>query len=321
MSKTYRVGTRGSALALTQTRQIIGWLRERRPRLSFEIVEIVTHGDRFQSTPIAQMGAAVESGIFNSGLEEALLERRVELATCSFKDVESALAEGLRAVPVGRREDPRDVLLSRHGRGLEGLPPGAVLATSSPRRTSQLLALRPDLRFQPLRGNITTRVERDVLRFDGVVLAAAGLLRLGLQGHITEWFDPARVMPAPAQGVLGCEYAAEREDVAALVESLRDAPTAQAALAEKALLVRLSGGCYAPLGVLGEVQGESLRLRARACSRDGQRVAEGGAEGPAAEWRKLVESLAVKLEAQGAQEIVAETRAALLASGGVRSEP
>jgi hydroxymethylbilane synthase len=321
VTPTYRVGSRGSALALAQTRLIIDGLRARRPGAAFEIVEIVTHGDRFQATPIAEMGARLETGIFNTALEQAVLRGEVDFATCSFKDVESQLPAGLAAVPVGAREDFRDVLVSRHGTGLAGLPPGALLATSSPRRTSQLLRLRPDLRFHPLRGNITTRVERDVARFDGIVIAAAGLLRLGLERHVTDWFGPERLLPAAAQGALGCEYRADREDVRRLIAELRDDATERCVLAEKALLVRLSGGCYAPIGMLAEQTGSRLRLRCRIVSQDGRRMAEADAEGPVSTWKQGLESLAAELERQGARALVAETREAMLAGAAERSEP
>jgi hydroxymethylbilane synthase len=321
MSSTYRVGSRGSALALEQTRRILAWLRARNPGARFEIAEIVTHGDRFASTPIAEMGARLETGIFNTALEQAVLRGEVDFATCSFKDVESQLPAGLRAVPVGPREDPRDVLVSRHGVGVDGLPAQAVIATSSPRRTSQLLRLRPDLRFHPLRGNITTRVERDVARFDGIVLAAAGLIRLGLESRVTEWLEPERLFPAPAQGALGCEYRADRKDLGALLEPIRDPATERCVLAEKALLVALSGGCYAPIGALAEERAGRMRLRCRIVSRDGRRVAEADAEGPAQRWPEAVQRIAEELGRQGALAIIAETREQMRPGAAERSDP
>ncbi|MEE8556019.1 MAG: hydroxymethylbilane synthase [bacterium] len=319
MTRTYRVGTRGSALALAQTRLIVGWLEARESGARFDVVEIVTHGDRFQSTPIAQMGGRVDSGIFNTALEQAVLSGEVDFATCSFKDVESDLPDALCATTAGPRADPRDVLLSRHGTGLEALPEGAVLATSSPRRTSQLRRLRRDLKFQPLRGNVTTRVERDVARFDGVVLAGAGLLRLDLQARVTQWLEPDTLLPAAAQGALGCEYLKAREDLQRMMEGIRDPATELCVQAEKALLIELSGGCYAPIGVLATVEGGRLAIDCRIVSLDGTQVAEGraqgDAEGPEAA-RQIVARLAQDLEAQGGKRIVDETRKALQADPG-----
>lgn len=309
--KTFRVGTRGSDLALAQTQQIVSWLKAREPACNFEIVPLVTHGDRFQTTPILELGAHVDAGIFNSALEEAILAREVDFATCSFKDVESGLPPGLRAVTVGRREDPRDVLVSRHHLTLANLPAGAELATSSPRRTSQLAYFRKDLVFHPLRGNITTRVERDVARFDGVILAAAGLLRLGLHERITEWIDESVMLPAPAQGALGCEFLAERDDLATLIASIQHPATDRCVSAEKAVLVGLSGGCYAPIGVLARIAAGEMRLHCRVVSLDGQQKAEDSLRGPAESWRVLAEELVKRVAERGGAGIVRESRQAM----------
>jgi hydroxymethylbilane synthase len=315
MSAPLRVATRGSELAMAQTRAILTLLTQRNPGLRCEIVEIATHGDRFQDVPIAQMGGQVERGIFNTALEEAVLEDRADLATCSFKDVESQLPEGLTAVSVGRREDPRDVLLSRHRLPLDQLPRGAVLATGSPRRVSQLRAFRADFRFEPLRGNVTTRAGRDVERFDGVILAAAGLKRLGLAERITQYIPEAILLPAPAQAAMGCEFAADRADVAALVATIQDRDTDLCARLEKALLVRLSGGCFAPVGILARVERGVLRMRSRIVSLDGKRRAEADVTGAPAAGRMLIAALADRLIAAGAAEIIAETREHLQGAG------
>jgi hydroxymethylbilane synthase len=308
-----RIGTRGSALALRQTEAIIALLQARSPALRCKVVRIVTHGDRFREKPISAMGEEVDRGIFNTALEQAVLAGEVELATCSFKDVESDLPAGLRAVSVGVREDARDVLVSRHAGGLEALPRGAVLATSSPRRTSQLLAYRPDLRFAPLRGNVTTRVKQESRRYDGVVLAAAGLIRLGLTDHVTQWIDPAILLPAPAQAAMGCEFLAAREDIAALVASIQDPDTELCVRTEKALLVRLSGGCFAPIGVLARLEGGRLHLDCRIVSLDGNGRVEERLEGDPAAPEALVEEAVGRIAAKGGLEIVRATREHLLA--------
>lgn len=313
--KPLRVATRGSQLALAQTHAIIAMLTAKHPGLRCEVVEITTHGDRFQDVPITQMGDQVERGIFNTALEEAVLEGRADLATCSFKDVESQLPEGLVAVSVGKREDPRDVLLSRHGVPLDELPRGAVLATSSPRRVSQLTRFRSDFRFQPLRGNVTTRSGRDVERFDGVILAAAGLRRLSLDGRITQYIPEEVLLPAPAQAALGAEYAANRPDVANLVASIQDPATDLCARLEKAVLVRLSGGCFAPVGILARVESGRLTVRARIVSLDGRQCAESMVHGAPGAGRVLINALADKLIAGGAADIIAETRETLQGSG------
>lgn len=316
MTRTVRIATRASQLALAQTRALCAMLQARYPRLRMELLEITTHGDRFQEVPIARMGEQVERGIFNTALEEAVLEGRADLATCSFKDVESQLPEGLVAVSVGEREDPRDVLLTRHGVPLERLPPSAVLATSSPRRVSQLRAFRPDFRFQALRGNVTTRAGRDVERFDGVILAAAGLHRLGLHPRIVQYIPEEILLPAPAQAALGCEYAAHREDIARLVAGIQHAETELCARMEKALLVRLSGGCFAPVGVLARVEDGRLRVRARVVSLDGTRRAEAAIHGSPAAWPVLMRALAGRLLDAGAEELIGDSRQRLLGGEG-----
>ncbi|MBI4082310.1 MAG: hydroxymethylbilane synthase [Candidatus Lambdaproteobacteria bacterium] len=315
MTNVLRVGTRASALALQQTLLIVERLRECRPDLRYEVVEITTMGDRFREVPITAMGQQVDRGIFNSALEIELLEERVDLATCSFKDVESQLPPGIHAVSVLPREDVRDVLVTRHGTDLAGLPQGAVLATSSPRRVSQLRAFRPDFRFEPLRGNVTTRVERDPDRFDGVILAGAGLLRLGLAGRISQWISEEILLPAPAQAALGCEFLAERGDVAELVDSIQEPDTERCVRAEKALLVRLSGGCFAPIGALARIEGQRMRLRGRVCALAGTPKAEAALEGPAGAWEELVAQVAERLVADGATEIIRETRERLEQQG------
>jgi hydroxymethylbilane synthase len=311
MSTTYRVGTRGSALALQQTHEIIRMLQRKDPALQFEIEEIATHGDRFQDTRITDMHAHIDRGIFNSGLEEAIQQGEVDFATCSFKDVESDLPDGIEAVSVGRREDPRDVLVSRHGKPLSALPAGAVLATSSPRRASQLKLFRSDFRFAPLRGNITTRVGQSAEAYDGVIVAAAGLIRLGLQDRISEWIDGEVLLPAAAQAAMGCEYDPARGDVAALIASIQDSDTERCVRAEKKLLVTLSGGCFAPIGVLAQCKGSEIHIRCRIVSLDGGQLVEEEIVGAPEDADGLVAQLAEALSARGGREIIQQTRAEL----------
>lgn len=314
-SRPLRVGTRSSALARHQTDTIIAMLTARAPECQFEVVPLVTEGDRFAETPIAELGEALDKGIFNSALEEAVLSGEVDFATCSFKDVESTLPGGLVALTVGAREEPRDVLITRHKLPLSKLPPGAVLATSSPRRASQLLRFRPDFSITPLRGNVNTRVEREAARFDGVILAAAGVRRLGLEAHIQQVLPVELMLPAPAQGALGCQFSLAREDIANLLRTICRAETEACVNAEKRLLTALSGGCFAPVGALATLENDVITLRARVVSPDGKRTVEDALDAPAGQWLELAEQLAQRMRAQGASEVIAETRAGLLASG------
>ena len=311
MSKVIRIGTRGSALAMKQTEMIMGLMKQQQPGVNFEVVEIVTHGDRFRDKAITEMGEQVDKGIFNTALEEAVLEDRVDLATCSFKDVESDLPPGLVAVSVGERERVNDVLVSRHEGGLNGLPRGAVLATSSPRRTSQLKAFREDLSFVPLRGNVTTRVEKESLNYDGVVLAAAGLLRLGLQDHIREFVDESVLLPAPAQGAMGCQYLESRPEIAGLVGAIQHADTELCVKAEKSVLVALSGGCFAPIGVLARVVEGRFVLRCKVVSLDAARQVDYQAQGQPDEAESVIAEVVEGVRQQGGAEIIADTREAL----------
>ena len=309
--ETLRVGTRGSALALRQTEDIVARMEREVPGSRFETVKVVTHGDRFQEKPIAEMGTEVERGIFNTGLEDAILRGEVDFTTCSFKDVQSELRPHLTATSVAPREDHRDVLVSRHGVPLAELPRNATLATSSPRRISQLKAFRPDFRFEPLRGNVPTRVERESRRFDGIVLAAAGLIRLGMQAHICAFIDEAVLLPAPAQGAMGCEYRADHHRVEALVRAIRHPETELCVRTEKALLVRLSGGCFAPVGVLAQVRDGRLSVRCRVASLDGRKVVEAVETGLPEDAPAMLEALEARLAEQGGLAIVRDVREAL----------
>jgi hydroxymethylbilane synthase len=311
LSKPIRVGTRASQLALRQTHLIVDLLRAARPGLEFELVEITTHGDRFQDTPITGMGEQIDRGIFNTALEEAVQRGEVDFATCSFKDVESQLPAGVVATSVGRREDHRDVLVSKHEQPLHALPRGAILATSSPRRISQLRAFRPDFRFEPLRGNVTTRAGKDRERFDGVILAAAGLLRLDLSDRIAQFVPEDILLPAPAQAAMGCEFSAQRADIADLIAAIQDPPTEICVRLEKELLARLSGGCFAPVGILARIVHGRLHLRCRIVSLNGQDRVEDSVAGDLAAGPALVASLCDKLTAAGGQEIIRRTRESL----------
>lgn len=273
-----RIATRGSALALTQSR----WVAERIERalgVETELIRVQTSGDRLKEVPLSRIGG---KGLFIKEIEEALVEGRADVAVHSAKDLPARTPLGLTLAAFPERADPRDALVVRPGLPprLRDLPAGASVATGSARRAAQLLALRPDLRVMALRGNVPTRLERlDQGRFDAVVLACAGLDRLSLGDRIDERIAPEQMLPAVCQGVLALEV---RSD-SALVEGLRalDHPaSAAAARAERAFLQRLEGDCNVPLAALAEpAGGTSLRLRGLVCSSDGARVARAESEG------------------------------------------
>lgn len=246
--RTIRIGTRGSKLALAQTGTIAKRLEEAGHEV--EIVTVSTPGDR-SSAPIAEIGV----GVFTSALRDALLNKQVDVAVHSYKDLPTAAEPGLSLAAVPLREDPRDALVARDGLTLGELPPGSVVGTGAPRRMAQLRALGLGLEVVPIRGNIDTRIGKVTSgELDAVVLARAGLARVGKLDVVTETLDPIQVLPAPAQGALAVETRVDDVDTEHLIHSLvDDAPTRASAAAERAMLAALEAGCSAPVGALAEV--------------------------------------------------------------------
>lgn len=261
-----RLGTRGSALALTQSRAMARALEDRHSSLQVELVEIRTSGDRIQDVPL---GPHLGQAFFTKEIQDALLENRVDLAVHSCKDLATETLAGLALAAIPEREDVRDALVSQ-GRTLADLPEGARVGTSSMRRKLFLGAARPDLELVDLRGNVPTRVAAvDEGRMDAAVLAMAGLRRLGLEERVTEALDVSVMLPAASQGALALEVRADDEEALALVSALDDATARAEVTAERACLRRLEAGCQAPVGALGRVEAGGLRLRAAVAGPDG----------------------------------------------------
>ena len=296
-----RIGTRGSALALWQARHVASRLRLAAPEAAVELVEIVSTGDALPDVPLAGVEG---TGFFTATLQRALLSHEVDVAVHSHKDLPVEDTPGLLVAAVPSRGPVEDVLCAREGQTLATLPPGAAVGTCSTRRTAQVLASRPDLDVRPLRGNVPTRVARvSVGELDAIVLARAGLERLGLTAHITEIFPVTAMLPAPAQGALAVECRAADADLAALLGALDDAATRAAVLAERTLLHALGGGCSVPVAALAVAgDGGGLRLRAGVFAPDGSRAlrVELAGQDPVA----LGEQAARQLLAQGAGEIL-----------------
>jgi hydroxymethylbilane synthase len=266
MRPTIRIGTRGSALALNQTGRVEAALRELAPNAPIVIETIASDGDRQADAPLETLGI----GVFTKTLEAALLEGRIDLAVHSLKDLPTDTTPGLTVVPVLEREDPRDVLVDKWGLSLLELPEGARIGTSSPRRTAQLRHGRKDIEFPPMRGNVETRLRKvGSADYDGAVLAAAGIRRLGLEAQITEYLSPHVCTPAPGQAALAAEVRSGDEEMLEAVRRLMHAPTVAAVEAERAILSAAGGGCQLPIGALGEVDGDILRLFATVTPRDG----------------------------------------------------
>ena len=266
-ARTLRIGTRGSALALWQARHVQTLLGAQAGAPPVELVRIRTEGDVRTDVPLWSVGGRA---FFTKEIDRALLAGQVDIAVHSLKDLSTVLDEGIRLTAVLRREDPRDALVSREGVPLSGLPAGARVGTSSLRRRAFLARARPDLQQLELRGNVPTRIER--VRhgdYDAIILASAGLKRLGLEGNICEHLDPQVFPPAVSQGIIGVCSRTGDEETLRWLRNLDDRAARLASSAERALLRRLEGGCQVPLGALASLSGDSLHLQAIVCALDG----------------------------------------------------
>ena len=298
------VGTRGSPLALWQAKWVQQQLREIAPQLSVEVQRIKTSGDKILDVPLAKIGG---KALFVKEIEEALLRGEIDLAVHSMKDVPTALPDGLGILCIPPRENPQDVLVSRQGQTLEQLPTGARIGTSSLRRQAQLLRRRPDFHISMLRGNLDTRLRKvREGEFDAIVLAAAGLRRMGWVDQVTEYLAPEVSLPAIGQGALAIEGRTSDSFVRDLLQPLDDPPTRTAVTAERALLDRLEGGCQVPIGAHATITGDRLALDALIASVDGRRVVRDRIEGPVSDARDLGLHLAERLLSQGGDEILKE---------------
>lgn len=294
------IGSRGSALALWQA----NWARDQLAVAGHEVeIRVIkTTGDKLADVPLAQSGT---KGLFIKEIEEALLAGEIHLAVHSLKDLPTDLPAGLALAAIPRREDARDVFISRSGARFADLPAGARLGTSSLRRQSQLRHLRPDLEFVPLRGNLDTRLKKlERGDCDALVLAAAGVHRLGWTQRITEYFSPDQLCPAVGQGALAIETRERETVVREIVRPLDHAPTHAAVRAERALLRALGGGCQVPIAAHAAVERDQMRLRGVVAGVDGSRVIRSACSGPAANPEWLGARVAEDLRQQGAREIL-----------------
>ena len=294
------MGTRGSRLALRQTEIALEALRRVQPQARLQVRTIRTEGDR-TSASLNEIGGR---GVFVIEIEKALLAEKIDLAIHSLKDLPTQETDGLTLAAALKREDPRDALVSRDRCPLDGLRAGAIVGTGSPRRASQLKGLRPDLQVEDIRGNVDTRVRKvDKGEYDGVVLAAAGLARLGWVDRAAQVFEPEQMLPAVGQGILAFQARADDEAAIALAASVDYLESHVAALAERAFERRLGGGCHAAIGALAEVQGFELRLRGYVGDQQGGAV-RGEITGQTTDAEACGLRLAEQLIAQGAGELL-----------------
>jgi hydroxymethylbilane synthase len=305
MSRGIIVGSRGSRLALVQAESVVARIREANPCLEISLREVATTGDRDHRTQLGRMGPSV----FVKELEEALLDNRIDMAVHSLKDVPTDIPQGLCLLAVTERLDPRDVLVSRKGR-LDELPPGSRIGTDSLRRAVQLRSYRPDLEIRGIRGNVDTRLRKVAHgEFDGVILAAAAMLRLGWQERITEYLPLETFLPAAGQGALVIEARLGDEGIAGLVSPINNLPAWQCVTAERAFLRTLGGGCRAPVAALGMVNGNKLRLEGMVAGMASLKMLRASEEGTAVSAEEIGVRLAHKMTGMGASEFIAEGRA------------
>ncbi|WP_337479698.1 hydroxymethylbilane synthase [Phascolarctobacterium succinatutens] len=303
MKAKLTIGTRQSLLALWQSNHIAALLRKEYPKCEVVLKKIVTKGDRILDVPLAQIGG---KGLFTKEIEEDLLDGTIDLAVHSLKDMPTVLPEGLCLTAITERANVGDAFVSNKYGSFEELPLGAVVGTSSLRRKAQLLAKRPDLEIRDLRGNVDTRLRKlDEGLYDAIILAAAGLERLGHGDRISSLIPADVCLPAVGQGALAIEARTEDKEVRDMLSFLNDLHTKQATDAERAFLGLLEGGCQVPIGVHADVEGENIRIEAIIAALDGSTILRDTINGKADDAVSLGQQLGKKMLAAGGQEILA----------------
>lgn len=303
MKAKLTIGTRQSLLALWQSNHIAAFLRKQYPECEVVLKKIVTKGDRILDVPLAQIGG---KGLFTKEIEEDLLDGTVDLAVHSLKDMPTVLPEGLCLTAITERANVGDAFVSNNYGSFEELPLGAVVGTSSLRRKAQLLAKRPDLEIRDLRGNVDTRLRKlDEGLYDAIILAAAGLERLGHGDRISSLIPADVCLPAVGQGALAIEARTADKEVRDMLSFLNDLNTKQATDAERAFLGLLEGGCQVPIGVHADVEGENIRIEAIIAALDGSNILRDTINGKADDAVSLGQQLGKKMLAAGGQEILA----------------
>lgn len=309
MGKRLRIGTRGSKLALWQANWVKSALGVKHPSLSIELVIIKTKGDKILDVPLAKVGG---KGLFVKEIEDALLNRRIDLAVHSMKDMPAEIPEGLCIGAVPEREIPKDVLISKTELRLSELNPGARIGTSSLRRSAQLLHFRPDLVILPLRGNLDTRLKKlEAENLDAIILAAAGIKRLGFENRVTEYLDENTMLPAVGQGALCIEIRENDPEVETIVETLEHHQTRAIIMGERAFLNRLEGGCQVPIAAHGKIEKNIFTVSGLVATMDGTTLIKETLSGPEDSSEIIGVELADMLVSMGAKTIMDNLKADL----------
>jgi hydroxymethylbilane synthase len=304
LRKQIRIGTRSSALALWQAEWVKSEFEKRYPGMVVSLTKIKTTGDKILDVPLAQVGG---KGLFVKEIEEAMLSNEIDIAVHSMKDVPTLFPDGLHLGAITKREDPRDALLSNRNQTFQDLPQGAKIGTSSLRRQAQLLHARPDFSIQQLRGNVDTRLRKlKEGHFDAIILAAAGVRRLGLGEHVTEYLAPEISLPAIGQGALGIECRVDDRELNDLISFFNHQDSRICVTGERALLRRLEGGCQVPIACHGRMQSGTLVLTGLVGSVDGKRIIKDSIDGDPEKAEKLGKTLAEQLLSRGADVILRE---------------
>jgi len=302
MNKTIKIGTRGSKLALWQANWVKSTLNAGHPSIAVELVTIKTKGDKILDVPLAKVGG---KGLFVKEIEDALLNGRVDLAVHSMKDMPSEIPDGLCIGAIPEREIPQDVLISKKGLLLTGLRPGARIGTSSLRRAAQLLHARPDLVILPLRGNLDTRLKKlETENLDAIILAAAGVKRLGLENRITEYLDENVMLPAVGQGALCIEIRQNDPEIEPIIAALNHQETWAVVMGERAFLNRLEGGCQVPIAANGKIEKNTFTLCGLVAAVDGTTVIKETLSGPEDSSESIGVILADRLLSMGAKTLM-----------------
>lgn len=304
MEPTVRIGTRGSKLALWQANWVAATLKTFSPSFKSKLVIIKTRGDKILDVPLAQIGG---KALFIKEIEESLLDNRIDIAVHSMKDMPGEIPDGLCIGAVPAREITKDVLISKNGQRLSELAPGSKVGTGSLRRSALLRYARPDIQVLPIRGNLDTRLKKlETENLDAIVLAAAGIKRLGWEARITEYLDEAIMLPAVGQGALCIEIRKDDRAVESQVANLDDPQTKMAVIGERAFLNRLHGSCQVPIAALGKVENSRFTIDGLVADIDGKTVIRDSLSGSASESEIIGSALAERLLSMGADSILAK---------------